>query len=1164
MAGRGSEYRLSIRIAGELERSLLQCTDLTRREIRRIVGEAERASERTSSIGRGLQNTDAMFQALESTASKTFRVITTAASAAGAAVIGIGTKAAQVGIEFESAFAGVKKTTEATAKEYQEIRKEILAMTRDIPASGSEIAEVAEAAGQLGIAKENLLDFSRVMIDLGESTNLSSGEAASALAKFANITGMDAGNYSRLGSTIVDLGNNFATTEADIVSMATRLAASGELAGFTEAQILAMSTAMSSVGIEAEAGGSAMSKMIKMVQVAVETNSKSLQKYAKVAGKSVNEFREDFEKDGLSAVASFIKGLNDVERNGKSATVILDEMGLTEIRLSNTLLSLANANELMYNAVETANGAWDENTALANEAAQRYETTESKLAIMGNGFKEMGIAMYDQFNEPLREGIDIVTGLVHEVTEEIGNSNVIRDIAQEVVGNIPSVIRIIQETAAAFGSLAEPFLGIGEWLIKNPKVIVSAITGIGSTLAAYKVVRGITNLAGAFISLGTAALPVIGIAGGFAALVGVGTYFAQLDEELTQANLDRHLGDITLSMKELDETARHIVGDGYLGQLDEIMAAEISSDNMMKSMEDAVREINKERWKLSVGISFSEEDKEGYARTAQQYIENLQDYIENEGYTFQLTAELLLSDSVNMGEILADNTAFYTELGMQMQGIGDEVSRVITEALENGLEIDQEEIDRLLEDASRVQEAFADAENKAKLEALEARYSGAELDSDSLMNLMNEVNNYMAEAEESAWGAYEDALAKIDARRILDENFTDEDYEKQKQELLQGTYRKESESTARIYGFLNNTLNDAYEGEIGPAMESVEQYMREELEGVMNSNGIFSTYSSPEDFANQFQRIVLSALGEAGELGYTQDAMGKLLEYMAPVKEKMERLEEQVISQGGTLDVQIQRDFDDAEKNINMMEAIAGNEESMWKMFGTIAGEDEDYALVMSAVQEKAQVLPQAAIDALYEKQPEAETAAREMLDAIAREMGDGVYADVPVFITYSMASEFNKSGTVYGKKLEGAGKETAYYGQNKVGYRADGGIVTEPELSWIAEAGYPESVIPLDGSANAISLWRQTGELLGIRQKSPFRKATESLLGGSGASWGVTNTVNNQEDSGSIVFSPTIQISGSADKKDVEDALETAFEKFESMMDRYNRNRERYSFSGG
>ena len=113
---------------------------------------------------------------------------------------------------------------------------------------------MAEAAGQLGIATDDVLTFTRVMLDLGESTNLSADEAATALALFANITGTSAADYERLGSVIVGLVNNFATTEAEITEMAQRLASAGTLAGMSEAEILALAAAMSSVGIEAEAG----------------------------------------------------------------------------------------------------------------------------------------------------------------------------------------------------------------------------------------------------------------------------------------------------------------------------------------------------------------------------------------------------------------------------------------------------------------------------------------------------------------------------------------------------------------------------------------------------------------------------------------------------------------------------------------------------------------------------------------------------------------------------------------------------------------------------------------------------------------------------------------------------------------------------------------------
>ena len=303
------------------------------------------------------------------------------------------TASAKGAIEFEDAFTGVEKTVDATDEQLEELKVQIKQMSKEIPSTTTEISAVAEAAGQLGIKTEDIMSFTRVMIDLGNSTNLSADEAASALAKFANVTKMSASNYSNLGSVIVALGNNFATTEADIVSMATRLAATGELTGLSEAQIMGLATAMSSVGIEAEAGGSAMSKLLKNIQMAVETGSDDLKDFAKVAGMTAKDFKTAFEKDAMKALSAFISGLNDTKRNGKSAIAILDDMGLTEVRLSNTILSLANSSDVMNDAIELANKSWEENNALSNEADKRYETLQSKMTIALNKIQDIGVTL---------------------------------------------------------------------------------------------------------------------------------------------------------------------------------------------------------------------------------------------------------------------------------------------------------------------------------------------------------------------------------------------------------------------------------------------------------------------------------------------------------------------------------------------------------------------------------------------------------------------------------------------------------------------------------------------------------------------------------------------------------------------------------------------------
>lgn len=308
---------------------------------------------------------------------------------------------ADASMSFESAMAGVAKTTDLTPEELDQMGKSLQQMSTEIPVAANELAGIAEAAGQLGIQKENLISFTRVMADLGVSTNLGTEEAASALAKFANITQMSADDYDKLGSTIVALGNNFATTEADIVSMATRLASAGSIIGLSEDQIVAVATALSSVGIEAEAGGSAISKLLKDFETMVATGDSSLSDFAKIAGLTADEFSKAWEKDAVRALGLFIDGLGALEKQGGNATATLSDLGLTEIRLSNAVLALAGSGGILTEALDLANTAWEENNALTNEAETRYATTESKMTMLKNAATNLEVAIGDQLRPAL-------------------------------------------------------------------------------------------------------------------------------------------------------------------------------------------------------------------------------------------------------------------------------------------------------------------------------------------------------------------------------------------------------------------------------------------------------------------------------------------------------------------------------------------------------------------------------------------------------------------------------------------------------------------------------------------------------------------------------------------------------------------------------------------
>lgn len=304
-------------------------------------------------------------------------------------------------VEFERAMAGVQKVTKMSDGDLLAMAEEVKALSTELPATTTEIAAVAESAARLGIARKDIMSFTRVMLDLGESSNLSADEAATALARFANIAGTSSDNYERLGSTIVALGNNFATSEAEITAMASRLASAGTLAGLTESEIMALAAAMSSVGIEAEAGGTAMTQTLTAIEKAVTEGGSKLSEFARIAGMSSGEFAAAWKGDAVSAIQAFIAGLGGLDEAGESATAALDTLGLSGVRQSNMLKSLGLAAETLAGAVDTANTAWAQNTELAATAAARYETTEAKMQMAANAANNLKIAIGDALTPAL-------------------------------------------------------------------------------------------------------------------------------------------------------------------------------------------------------------------------------------------------------------------------------------------------------------------------------------------------------------------------------------------------------------------------------------------------------------------------------------------------------------------------------------------------------------------------------------------------------------------------------------------------------------------------------------------------------------------------------------------------------------------------------------------
>lgn len=394
-------------------------------------------------------------------------------------VASVGTSAALVGasktaIDFESAFAGVTKTVDGTEEQLEKIKQGILDLSEVTASSSTEIAAVAEAAGQLGVKTENILAFTETMVRLGDSTNLSADEAATAIAQLYNVMGADINTVDQFGAALVELGNNAATTESDILNMASRIASSGHQVGLTEQEVLALATTLSSVGLEAEGGGSAISAVITQIDKDVALNTDTLSTWAEMSGMSVKSFKNLWETDAMSAIQKVVSGMGDAAAGGQNLNVILDELGVTSLRQTDTMKRLSSASELMSSMVDLSNNAWEENAALTNESAKRYETTAAKITQMKNTITELCVKLGD-----------ILLPIIQSVINAISRfANWLTNLNPAVQKVIVAVLAIVSALGPFMIILAKLITSFGTIMTIVPK-IVTVIKTVKTAFAAF-------------------------------------------------------------------------------------------------------------------------------------------------------------------------------------------------------------------------------------------------------------------------------------------------------------------------------------------------------------------------------------------------------------------------------------------------------------------------------------------------------------------------------------------------------------------------------------------------------------------------------------------------------------------------------------------------------
>ncbi len=483
-------------------------------------------------------------------ASKKRQALDSIGSAAGkmglAAAAGLGL-AAKAAMDWESSWAGVEKTVDGSRSQMSKLESDLRGMAKTLPATHTEIAAVAEAAGQLGVAVPDIASFTRVMIDMGETTNMTADEAATSIAQLMNVMQTAPGDVDNLASTVVALGNAGASTEKDIVSMAQRLSGAGQLIGASESDVLALSSSMADLGIQSELGGGAMSRILLKIEESAKSGGEELAGFGAVAGMSAQEFAQAWEADPIRALDAFNKGLGGIDASGGNVIKTLDDLGIEGTQNLSVMLRMAGAQDGLTTSLDRSGEAWDQNTALAVEAAKRYDTTASKTQVAMNQIRDAGIEMGDT-----------LLPIIGKAAEGIGSM------------------------ANAFGSLPQPIQTATTGLLG-----VTAVLGGGAWFAT-KAISGVNDMKTAMTDLGVSSAK----AGKLMKGVGIGAALlgsaALIDGLQTQS--EEALPGLEALTKQLIEMSGASVGSGLSEEFDSIGESinRLADANPAQKLQDSI------------------------------------------------------------------------------------------------------------------------------------------------------------------------------------------------------------------------------------------------------------------------------------------------------------------------------------------------------------------------------------------------------------------------------------------------------------------------------------------------------------------------------------------------------------------------------------------------
>lgn len=1117
MAGK-KKYELEIMISGGTNASLSASIQRAKREISSLERQAGLSAKAVGDSFGGMSVKG--IDTLGKISDQVFGAIAKGSKVAAAGVAGLIGASTMVGMGFEQQMSTVQAISQASAADMEKLNALAKKMGETTQFTAEEAGQGLEYMAMAGWKTQDMLKGLPGIMNLAAASGEDLGRVSDIVTDAMTAFGMAADESDRFADVLAQASSSSNTNVAMMGETFKYVAPVAGSLGYTIEEVALAAGLMANTGIKAEQAGTAMRTMF--TNLAKPT--KQMQGYMDALSLSLVD-----EKGEMKSLSQLLNDLRTGFSNLTEAEKAEYAAGIAGKEGMSGLLAIVNTSEDDFKKLtEEIN-----NSAGAAEAMSkmRMDNLKGDLTLLSSAAQGAGIELYEGFSDDMREAAQYAVAWVSSFTDRLEE-------------DIPTARRLMKN----FGKWLEEFFGpvvdIGKWLAKNPQVIKGGITGITSALLTFKAVKAAKNGVKLLSSLSgiVSAWPVAAAGLAIGAIVGITTAIQEAERKVTQQSLAEHFGDITLSLKDLEEAARNTLGEGLFQSIDELSEAGEKTSNFYASMQSGIREINKAGWKLSLGI---EVDTQSYVSAVDQYVNAAQEYITSRGYELKLAVGIVMGEE---GDGLLENSdAFYQSLYNQLEPLKQGLQETLQDITENGLTLDKDKIVRdYLDEISEVTAMISDAQNAAKLQMIQDDFSGVSLTPETFQNYQDALNEYAKEAIESIDSSSEQILASLNAQRMLGEQGKDggisqEEFEAQSEAVRQKRYARKAQVLNGVHQATLDTVMDTYGGDIAPALEAVNQSLDESLNG-LKTKGL----STSESWSNAAQTAILDAASQNPMSKADKDAIGELLKGMEPNQEQMQLLIEQYKKAGGDLNDAMVQGVLESMDEVDVLGAVSGNEDSLWSLLGKKAADDPVMATAILASRKAGAIYGDSCIEEIKRKRPEAVQEAENFLSAVSAKFEQGIApVTVEVPVAFKTVEAYSRGEGIFAK--------TDSPKKRARGYK-NGGIVNSRQFAEVAEEG-PEAIIPIEHSGRALELWRETGRLLGAYEEHNYDRMYEGLTAG-------TITENNSSSSFAPVCNLTINVPGGESvRSQITAGASEGFDRFIEYMERYKREQYRAAF---